>query len=124
MLVGKLERIKEKQSKKKDLKYKLKQQLREASSGKKENISSEIPSSVDVGHKSQEPLIIRDVLIRLKPLTDAAKEIIAKEKKQIPNMQFRLKVVVSGVAPLDQNDSGERTVRDIIKAVSKKWSLR
>jgi len=39
-------------------------------------------------------------------------------------MQFRLKVVVSGVAPKDQPDSGERTVRDIIKAVANKWQLK
>ena len=41
---------------------------------------------------------MREILIRVKPLTDASKNLIEKVKKKNPLIQFRVKVPVTATA--------------------------
>jgi hypothetical protein len=109
VLQEKLEKIREKQIRKKEDKI---------------HDEPSIPEELDIDPKKKEPLIVREVIIRLKPLTDAAKEVITKEKKKNALLQFRLKVAISGVLPKGTNDASSKCVRDIIRVAANKWDLR
>lgn len=74
--------------------------------------------------ESKEPLVTRDILIRLKPFTEASKEFICKDRKKNSLLQFRLKIVVSGGTNTHNQSNTNKTVRDIIRVISKKWGLR
>lgn len=75
VLQDKIEQVREKQqSKKRELKLKRKQ------------------TKGSGGVPSEGEIVTREVLIRLKPLTEASRELIVKERKKNCLMQFRLKV--------------------------------
>lgn len=69
---------------------------------------------------------MREILIRVKPLTDASKNLIEKVKKKNPLIQFRVKVPVTATAQrsLHSEVNPEKTVRDIIKQIAEKWDLK
>lgn len=110
VLQDKIEKIRVKQISKREAKHRLKLE--------RTNQHTDKSSS----HQEIEPIVTRDVLIRLKPLTDASKEFITKNRKKNSLLQFRLKVAVNPVTA--NSSSSSKTVRDIIKFVCNKWELR
>lgn len=63
------------------------------------------------------PAVTREIVIRIKPLTEASREVIVAKRKN-PMLQLRQQVVVSGP------DEDPKTVRDIIRLIAEKWDLR
>ncbi len=64
-----------------------------------------------------EVIVVRDVVIKIKPLTDASKEIILAKKKN-PMLLLKQQVQLNGI-----NEEG-KTIRDIIRRIAEKWDLR
>ncbi len=88
---------------------------------------------------SESEFVTREVLIRLKPLTESSRELIAKEKKKICLLQFRLKVLLMQqklevlnpdghtatiLRYVPAESSSNKTLRDIIRIACQKWNLR
>jgi NAD+--asparagine ADP-ribosyltransferase len=84
VLLDKIEKVRVKQAKKRDVKSKhyLTKKLNKLS-------NQEEPTNND-----DVPMIPREVLIRLKPFTEASKEYITKDRKKNALLQFRLTVMV------------------------------
>ena len=84
VLLDKIEKVRVKQAKKRDVKSKhhLTKKLNKLS-------NQEEPTNND-----DVSMIPREVLIRLKPFTEASKEYITKDRKKNALLQFRLTVMV------------------------------
>ena len=117
-----IEKIRLKQLKKRELKS-LSKQVR----------SAHPDEAID--YQADPNLVPREVLIRLKPFTESSKEFVAKERRKNSLLQFRLTVLVPGgnqgetearkppSLPVSHT-STNKTVKDIIKFICEKWSLR
>ncbi len=84
LLQDKIEKVRVKEAKKREIKNKQYQ-------SKKLNKLHQEATNLD---RPDVPMIPREVLIRLKPFTDASKEYITKDKKKNALLQFRLTVMV------------------------------
>lgn len=84
VLLDKIEKVRVKQAKKRDVKSK--HQL-----SKKLN---KLGNQEETTNNDEVPMMPREVLIRLKPFTEASKEYITKDRKKNALLQFRLTVMV------------------------------
>ena len=87
----KIEKIRIKQVRKRDMKIK-QQQIKKLSK------SIGLAQTID-NLDSLISMVPKEVLIRLKPFTDASKEFITKDKKKNALLQFRLTVMVPATNP-------------------------
>ena len=84
VLLDKIEKVRVKQAKKRDVKS-------------KHNLNKKLNK---IGNQEQTtnnpdiPMIPREVVIRLKPFTEASKEYITKDRKKNALLQFRLTILV------------------------------
>lgn len=85
VLLDKIEKVRVKQAKKRDVKSKHHLNKKLNKSGNHDEPTNNNP---DI------PMIPREVLIRLKPFTEASKEYITKDRKKNALLQFRLTVMV------------------------------
>jgi len=90
-LQDKIEKIRIKQVRKRDMKIK-QQQIKKLSK------SIGLAQTID-NLDSLISMVPKEVLIRLKPFTDASKEFITKDKKKNALLQFRLTVMVPATNP-------------------------
>jgi hypothetical protein len=113
--------------KKRELKALSKQQKKEAVESKTpKKAQQEDPEKLEAGDDdmSTEGAVAREVLIRLKPLNEVSKDIVGKEKKKNPLMQFRHKVLALTNCLHLEIESNQKTVKDIIQMIADKWGLK
>lgn len=93
VLLDKIEKVRVKQAKKREVKSKhhLNKKLNKLGNHEEPTNNDEIP------------MIPREVLIRLKPFTEASKEYITKDRKKNALLQFRLTVMVPEVPESQSN---------------------
>ncbi|CDW84879.1 UNKNOWN [Stylonychia lemnae] len=114
VLHSKIEKLKEKISRKRQLKQHQKKNRLEKNQDQQQQKLQTRKESIELNEE-------KEVLIRLQPLTMSSKDYVQKQKSTNSHLQFRLKINMKYAAA---NCKKQKSVRDIINFICQKWQLR